>query len=187
MPLSISLQPLASLSELASRPRMHPDAAWRSAVSRSVRSNPPWRQPRGKSQVNLRQMLPLGGSISMGVDSRNYLFAPGLSPGWCTRCGTAVFEQPMYQSRGTVSELSQRLVETSTPVDPPGLPRYVCAISVHRVAQSVVLGLYGRTYAPTRHLGERVLALGQLRRRALGPVAWSRHRWWDCVLSCLFS
>ena len=27
---------------------------------------PPWRQPRGKSQVNLQQMLPLGGSILMG-------------------------------------------------------------------------------------------------------------------------
>ena len=35
----------------------------------------------GKSQVNLSQMPPPGGSIWMGVDSRNHLFAPGLSPG----------------------------------------------------------------------------------------------------------
>ena len=34
----------------------------------SGRGNPPWRQPRGKSQVNLPQMLPLRGSICMGVD-----------------------------------------------------------------------------------------------------------------------
>ena len=30
---------------------------------------PAWRQPRGKSQVNLPQMLPPGGSISVGVET----------------------------------------------------------------------------------------------------------------------
>ena len=43
---------------------------------------PPWRQLRGKSQVTFPHMLPPGGSIRMGVDQRNHLFAPGLSPGW---------------------------------------------------------------------------------------------------------
>ena len=43
---------------------------------------PPWMQPRGKFQVNLPQMPPLGGRIRIEVDSRNHLFAPGLSPGW---------------------------------------------------------------------------------------------------------
>ena len=47
-------------------------------------SMPPWRQPRGKSYVNLPQMLPPGGSIGMGVDSRNHLFGLGLSLGWLT-------------------------------------------------------------------------------------------------------
>jgi len=38
----------------------------------------------GKSEVTLPQMLPPEGSISMGVDQRNHVFAPGLSPGWIT-------------------------------------------------------------------------------------------------------
>ena len=42
---------------------------------------PPWRQPRGTSQVNLPPMLPPEGSICTGVDLRNHLCAPGLSPG----------------------------------------------------------------------------------------------------------
>jgi hypothetical protein len=36
----------------------------------------------GKSYVNLLQMQPDSGGICMGVDSRNYRFAPGLPPGW---------------------------------------------------------------------------------------------------------
>ena len=43
---------------------------------------PPWRQSMGQLEVNLLQMPPLGGSIWIGVDSINHLFAPGLSPGW---------------------------------------------------------------------------------------------------------
>ena len=43
---------------------------------------PPWRQPRGKSEVNILQILPPGGSIWVRVDQINHLFAPVLSPGW---------------------------------------------------------------------------------------------------------
>ena len=39
---------------------------------------PPWRQPRGKSQVNLPQMPPDSGGICMEVDLRNHRFARGL-------------------------------------------------------------------------------------------------------------
>ena len=46
-------------------------------------ATPPWRQPRGKSEDNLPQTLPLRCSICTGVGLRNYRFAPGLSPGWC--------------------------------------------------------------------------------------------------------
>ena len=42
---------------------------------------PTWRQPKGKSSVNPPQMLPLRGSICIGVDTRNYRLAPGLPPG----------------------------------------------------------------------------------------------------------
>ena len=52
-------------------------------------TGPPWRQPRGKSQVNPPQMLPLRGSICMGVDSRNHPFAPGLPPGRFAKANTA--------------------------------------------------------------------------------------------------
>ena len=44
----------------------HPGAAELS--SDPCQATPPWRQPRGKSQVNLPQMLPPGSSIRMGVD-----------------------------------------------------------------------------------------------------------------------
>ena len=47
-----------------------------------VTGEPPWRQPRGKSYVNLPQIPPDSGGICMGVDSRNHRFAPGLPPGW---------------------------------------------------------------------------------------------------------
>ena len=44
---------------------------------------PPWKQPTGEPLVNISQMLPPGGSIRVRVDKRNYIFAHGLSPGWC--------------------------------------------------------------------------------------------------------
>ena len=61
-------------------------AGVRAEGRRRSASEPPWRQPRGKSQVNLSQTLLPGGSISMGVDLRKHLFAPGLSPGWVPAC-----------------------------------------------------------------------------------------------------
>ena len=42
---------------------------------------PSWRQPRVKYQFNLPHMLPLRGSICIGVDKRNLCIAPGLPPG----------------------------------------------------------------------------------------------------------
>ena len=43
---------------------------------------PPWRQHRDKSSVILPQMLALRRSICVGVDYRNYFFAPELPSGW---------------------------------------------------------------------------------------------------------
>jgi hypothetical protein len=43
---------------------------------------PPWRQPRGKSWVNLRQMPPDSGGVCVGVDLKKHRFSPGVSPGW---------------------------------------------------------------------------------------------------------
>ena len=50
-------------------------------------SKPPWRQLNGKSRVNLPQMLPPAGSIWMGVDWTNHLFAPWVvcRVGWTAR------------------------------------------------------------------------------------------------------
>ena len=42
---------------------------------------PSWRQPIGKSEVNLPQARFPRGGISMGVHQRNLAFAPGLPPG----------------------------------------------------------------------------------------------------------
>ena len=43
---------------------------------------PPWRQPGGRSLVNLPQMPPDSGGICMIIDLRHHPFAPGLPPGW---------------------------------------------------------------------------------------------------------
>ena len=51
-------------------------------LSQSFRNAfPRWREPRGKSKVNLPQMPPDSGSICTGVDQKTHLFAPGLPPG----------------------------------------------------------------------------------------------------------
>ena len=63
-------------------PRVNRSSAWKFGGKDLEWMLPPWRQPRGKVQVNLPQMLPDSGGICMGGDQRNHQLAPGLPAGW---------------------------------------------------------------------------------------------------------
>ena len=68
---------------------------------------PPWSRVEGKSQVNLPHMSPLRDGISVGADSRNHPFAPGLP--------LASRHQPSTSpQRGGKSSFSIALMRTSS-------------------------------------------------------------------------
>ena len=85
---SLRTPQLPTLNLKPQNPTRHPNPKGHSRIQESFLCGlrccstiwtPPWRQPRGKSEVNLPQMQSSGG---MRVDSRNHLFAPWLSSGW---------------------------------------------------------------------------------------------------------
>ena len=80
---------------------------------------PPWRQPRGKSQVNIPQMLPPGGIVLMRVDSKQHLFTPGLSQetiylplGWYT-ANLGMLESPLGHFVSFVADAAYRHLSPS--------------------------------------------------------------------------
>ena len=87
--------------------------------------HPPWRQPSGKSQVNLPSMTLDSGDVCMGSDLRNHRFVPGLPPGWFRRRRSRI---PLGPRVGSVPETRHPNPTTLNPkqhhypLDPP--PRY---------------------------------------------------------------
>ena len=65
---------------------------------------PPWRQPKGKSLVNISRMSFHHGVICMGVGSSNHQFAPGLPLWWL--CGFGHARDRFRAKDGTTQKVS---------------------------------------------------------------------------------